>query len=148
MSIPCDHNRTGSRGAKPSDNSVIGGNNCRENCHGCNFQLIAPSEVRTLEGDAVGRINFDRNGFPVLKSERKQAATLTQMLLSAYCILLHRYSGRMTVLVGLATSTRTDGRSKDVVGDFVDPVAIRNECSGYFFAELSKRCGTQFLAHH
>jgi amino acid adenylation domain-containing protein/thioester reductase-like protein len=86
--------------------------------------------VPRFEGDPVGPCTLDARVSSALRGlAREHNATLTQVLLAAYCILLHRYSGQKTVLVGLPMSSRTDSRFNNVVGYFINPVVIRSDWS-------------------
>jgi amino acid adenylation domain-containing protein len=72
---------------------------------------------------------------PELTSELKQLAereqvTLNMVLLAAWLVLLHRYSGQDDVLVGAPTSGRTRADFAPVVGYFVNPVVIRGRLGG------------------
>lgn len=62
-------------------------------------------------------------------AEREQV-TLNMVLLAAWLVLLHRYSGQDDVLVGAPTSGRTRADFAPVVGYFVNPVVIRGQLGG------------------
>jgi hypothetical protein len=84
--------------------------------------------VQTFTGGTVGPIGIDERTTKELRDlARQNDATLAQVLLAAYCVLLHRYSGQETVLVGVPTLGRPDGRFDNVVGYFVNPVVIRSD---------------------
>ncbi len=53
--------------------------------------------------------------------------TLFVVLVAAYQVLLHRYSGQHDILVGTPTtgSSRSDSRFAGVIGNFVNPVVLR-----------------------
>ena len=55
----------------------------------------------------------------------KNGATLYSVLLSAWAVLLHRYSGQLEVLIGSPTAGRTHVAFRGVTGYFVNPVVIR-----------------------
>ncbi len=55
----------------------------------------------------------------------KNATTLFNVLLSAWAVLLHRYSGQSEVLIGSPTAGRTHSAFRSVAGYFVNPVVIR-----------------------
>ncbi|MFB6850833.1 condensation domain-containing protein, partial [Streptomyces sp. NPDC056373] len=57
-------------------------------------------------------------------SRRHHATTFTT-LLTGYAILLHRLSGQEAVAVGAPMPARGDGRWDEVVGNFMNPVALR-----------------------
>ena len=58
-----------------------------------------------------------------------QGATLNMLLLAAYQVLLHRYSGQDDLIVGLPTSGRARAEFSPLVGYFVNPVPIRGDMS-------------------
>ncbi|EYF04556.1 Long-chain-fatty-acid--CoA ligase [Chondromyces apiculatus DSM 436] len=60
---------------------------------------------------------------------QQERATLFMVLLAAYQILLHRYTGDDMVWIGSPTSGRRDDRFNDVVGYFVNPVVLRGDLS-------------------
>ncbi|MDH3599287.1 MAG: amino acid adenylation domain-containing protein [Candidatus Tectomicrobia bacterium] len=53
------------------------------------------------------------------------SATLYQLLLSAFAVLLHRYSGQDDLLVGSPAAGRTRSEFTGTVGDFVDMLVLR-----------------------
>ncbi|ATB41115.1 non-ribosomal peptide synthetase [Cystobacter fuscus] len=59
---------------------------------------------------------------------RAQGATLYTTLLAAYQALLHRYTGQEELVIGSPASGRSRAEFEDVVGYFVNPVAIRTRC--------------------
>jgi amino acid adenylation domain-containing protein len=60
----------------------------------------------------------------------KNGATLYSVLLSAWAVLLHRYSGQSEVLIGSPTAGRTHAAFRGVAGYFVNPVVIRTNFAG------------------
>ncbi len=70
--------------------------------------------------------------------------TLNTVLLAAFQVLLHRYSGQDDVLVGSIMSGRTQQRFERVVGYLANPVVIRADLAGdppftRFLAQVQKR---------
>ncbi|MBS4097950.1 MAG: amino acid adenylation domain-containing protein, partial [Sulfuricella sp.] len=61
---------------------------------------------------------------------RHYGATDYMLLLAAYNVLLHRYSGQSEFLVGCPTSGRSSGQLTGVVGHFINPVVLRSDLSG------------------
>ncbi|MBG0811170.1 amino acid adenylation domain-containing protein [Methylosinus sp. H3A] len=51
--------------------------------------------------------------------------TLFSLLLAAYKVLLYRHTHQSDIIVGTASSGRSQGRFKRVVGNFVNPLALR-----------------------
>lgn len=60
----------------------------------------------------------------------RENATLFMALLAAFEILLHRFSGQDSVMVGAPTSGRHRGAFAGVFGDFVNMVPLRADLSG------------------
>jgi thioester reductase-like protein len=57
-------------------------------------------------------------------------ATLYTVLLTAFTLLLHRYTGQDDLVVGSPTFGRTESEFENVVGYFVNPVALRADLRG------------------
>ncbi|XWX22898.1 amino acid adenylation domain-containing protein [Melittangium boletus] len=74
------------------------------------------------------------------------AATPYVLLLSAFQVLLSRYSGQDEVIIGTPTAGRDMADSEGVVGNFINPVAIRGDVSGDpSFRQLVGRTRGTFL---
>ncbi|MBJ7312355.1 non-ribosomal peptide synthase/polyketide synthase [Rugamonas sp. CCM 8940] len=61
---------------------------------------------------------------------RKHASTMYATLLAAYAVLLHRHSGQDDIVIGSPLPGRTEEQWADVVGDFVNPIAVRQRFTG------------------
>jgi amino acid adenylation domain-containing protein len=61
---------------------------------------------------------------------RNEGATPFMLLLAAFQVLLYRLSGQDDILVGSPTAGRNQPEFADVVGYFVNPVALRGRLSG------------------
>ncbi|MFN2417098.1 MAG: condensation domain-containing protein, partial [Pyrinomonadaceae bacterium] len=61
---------------------------------------------------------------------RARGATLYMTLLAAFQVLLHRYTGQEDFAVGSPTSGRNHSGLADVVGYFVNPLALRADLAG------------------
>jgi len=75
---------------------------------------------------------------------RTQRTTLNTVLLAAFQVLIHRYSGQDDVLVCSVMSGRTQPRFERVVGYLANPVVIRADLSGdppfiAFLAQVRQR---------
>ncbi|MDR4515764.1 condensation domain-containing protein, partial [Nitrosomonas sp.] len=71
---------------------------------------LGPAQTQRLKH--LGRIN---------------GATLFVTLLAVYKVLLYRYTHQHDLIVGTASSGRPQARFMDVVGNFVNPVALRSQ---------------------
>ena len=58
---------------------------------------------------------------------RLNGATLFMTLLAVYKVLLYRYTHQHDLIVGTANSGRPQARFTDVVGNFVNPIALRSQ---------------------
>lgn len=71
---------------------------------------------------------------------RKHDATLYMTLLAAYMTVLHRYSGRQSILVGSGSAGRTQLETEALVGYFANTLVVRGDFSGNpTFAEVLAR---------
>ncbi|WJM11232.1 amino acid adenylation domain-containing protein [Paenibacillus sp. PK1-4R] len=57
-------------------------------------------------------------------------ATLYMVLLAAYNVWLHKYTGQTDIVVGTPVSGRTHGDTEPMIGMFVNTLALRNAPSG------------------
>ncbi len=74
------------------------------------------------------------------KLSRESDATLFMTLLTAYYILLYRYSGQDDIIVGSPVANRNHPDIENMIGVFINPVALRVNLSGNpGFHELLKR---------
>ncbi|CBL45096.1 Non-ribosomal peptide synthetase modules and related proteins [gamma proteobacterium HdN1] len=65
----------------------------------------------------------------VLELSRKQGVTLFMALLSAMQVLLYRYSGQNDICVGTPIAGRTRPELEELIGCFVNTLAIRSDLS-------------------
>ena len=79
------------------------------------------SEVFSLDQDLARRLKTLARG---------ESTTLFTILLAAFQVLLHRYTGQQDILVGAPTAGRSRVEFADVVGYFVNPVVLRADFSG------------------
>nr|BFE60211.1 hypothetical protein GCM10020063_047370 [Dactylosporangium thailandense] len=82
---------------------------------------------------------------------REAGSTPYVVLLTAFQILIGRYTGRRDVLIGTPVAGRTDPALAESVGNFVNPVVLRAELDGAAsFGELlerSRRTVAEALEH-
>lgn len=70
----------------------------------------------------------------------QEGVTLYTVLLAAYMVLLHRYSGQDDIVVGSPTLGRTQPQFARVVGNFMNMMALRGDLSGDLsFRDLLRR---------
>jgi aspartate racemase len=71
---------------------------------------------------------------------QKEEATLFMVLLAAYQILLHRYTGEEDIVVGSPIAGRCLEETENLIGLFVNALALRSDLSGNpTFSELLAR---------
>uniref|UniRef100_UPI000B29B220 non-ribosomal peptide synthetase n=1 Tax=Abyssisolibacter fermentans TaxID=1766203 RepID=UPI000B29B220 len=86
--------------------------------------------IQSFIGD---RINFKVNKKltnELFKIARGNKASLYMVLLAAYNILLHKYTGQEDIVVGSPITGRTHADLQNVVGMFVNTLAMRNYITG------------------
>ena len=84
---------------------------------------------QTLRGDAC---TIDLSGELTGRLQelgREYGATLYMVLMAAFQVLLHRWSGQDDLIVGSVTSGRQHPKLANLVGYFINPVAIRGDLS-------------------
>jgi amino acid adenylation domain-containing protein/non-ribosomal peptide synthase protein (TIGR01720 family) len=65
-----------------------------------------------------------------LQFARAQGTTLFALLMTAWHVLLHRYSGQSDIRVGMPVANRQHADSQHIVGFFVNTQVIRSQLSG------------------
>ncbi|HWR62116.1 MAG TPA: amino acid adenylation domain-containing protein, partial [Clostridia bacterium] len=105
--------------------------------------------VQSFEGDIVRKIlNAE-----VLEFLNKKAAeadtTLFILLLAAYNVLLHKYSGQEDIVIGTPISGRRSAELNGVIGMFANTIALRNRPMGNkTFASFLKEVKENALASY
>ncbi|MCP3808144.1 non-ribosomal peptide synthase/polyketide synthase [Paenibacillus sp. Lou8.1] len=96
--------------------------------------------ARSFEGDVLP-FSIDKQMTDSLQRiANENGATLYMVLLSAYSILLSKYSGQEDFIVGIPVSGRTHADLEPLIGMFVNTLAIRHYPSGekMFLAYLNE----------
>ncbi len=84
------------------------------------------------------------NGLKLLG--KQQYATLFMTLLSAFKVLLYRYSGQQDICVGTSVANRQHEETEGVVGFFVNNIALRSQVIGNeSFVDLLSNVNTSVL---
>jgi natural product biosynthesis luciferase-like monooxygenase protein len=90
----------------------------------------ARPHAQTYEGDTA-TFTLDAGLAAALRAlARASGTTLYTVLLAAYEVLLHRYTGQRDILVGSPTAGRGRRSSARTVGYFVNPVVVRGDLGG------------------
>ena len=103
--------------------------------------------VQTSNGSSV-RLDVPRDVVDRLgRLGREEGATDFIALLAAFNVLLQRYSGQDDIVVGTPIANRTRTEVEELIGLFVNPLALRTDLSGDPpFRELLRRVREQLLA--
>ena len=83
---------------------------------------------------------------------QREGVTLFMTLLSAFSVLLHRYSGQEDIVVGMPTASRDQEEIEGLIGFFVNSLVLRLDLSGNpSFLDLLQRAretSLDAIAHH
>ncbi|MFC1759599.1 SDR family NAD(P)-dependent oxidoreductase [Planctomycetota bacterium] len=82
--------------------------------------------IQSFRGGTLGFKLDDDLTHQVLQTAAQQNVTLFTLLLSAYDVLLHRYTGQSDFLVGCPMAGRQHSELRQSVGYFVNPVTLRS----------------------
>lgn len=86
--------------------------------------------TQSFEGDTLS-FELDGELLQLLKkTANKTGTTLFMLLLSAYNILLSKYSGQSDIIVGSPIAGRVQTELENVVGMFANTIAMRNNVDG------------------
>jgi amino acid adenylation domain-containing protein len=88
--------------------------------------------AQTYRGASVQFIIAETLTQPLKKLAQTENASLYMVILAAYQILLYRYTGQKDILVGSATTGRTQNEFTDIVGYFVNMVVLRAKLQSSF----------------
>lgn len=96
--------------------------------------------VQTYRGATRNRRIDGALSKAILGLGRKNGATPFATLLTVWQVLLHRYTGQEEIIIGSPTAGRAKREHGQVMGYFVNPVAIRADISGNpGFTDLLRR---------
>lgn len=82
--------------------------------------------IKSMEGKTFEVALDERTASRLKQLSREKETTLFMVLLSAYNVLLHRYSGQEDIVVGSPISGRPHHNLESMVGMFVNTLALRN----------------------
>ncbi|WP_348739076.1 amino acid adenylation domain-containing protein, partial [Tenacibaculum sp. 190524A02b] len=102
--------------------------------------------IQSTEGARVS-VNIDVELTNLLKTLcKEEEVTLFMVLLSAFKVLLSRYSGQEDICVGSPVANRTQSDLEGMIGFFVNTLALRSDLSGGIsFKELLNQVKTTTL---
>ncbi|NCQ67933.1 MAG: amino acid adenylation domain-containing protein [Microcystis aeruginosa W13-15] len=98
-----------------------------------------PPEQR-FEGDRINGILSPELSQGLNRLSREQGVTLFMTLLTAFKVLLYRYTGQTDILVGTPIANRTRSELNGLIGFFVNTLVLRTDLAGNpSFTELLKQ---------
>ncbi|KAA1246432.1 non-ribosomal peptide synthetase/type I polyketide synthase, partial [Aquimarina sp. RZ0] len=95
------------------------------------MDYIRPS-IQSNEGANVSLSLESELSMKLKKVSQQEGVTLFMLLLSAFKILLSRYSGQSDICIGTSIANRTQFELEDVMGFFVNTLALRSTIDEYF----------------
>jgi hypothetical protein len=88
------------------------------------------TEVQTFRGATQHRVLDESLSGALKKLGRREGATLFMTLLTAFKILLHRYTGQEEIIVGTNVASRNWLDTEGLIGFFVNELVLRTPLSG------------------
>ncbi|MEZ4691284.1 MAG: condensation domain-containing protein [Ignavibacteria bacterium] len=109
---------------------------------------FARPAVQSKKG-ANANFNIDKKlTESLLKFSRQNDVTLFMTLLSAYNVMLYRYSGQEDFTVGSPVAGRQQAETEDMIGFFINTVALRSEIDGELpFRDFYRKSDQLLLKH-
>ncbi|WP_341271465.1 amino acid adenylation domain-containing protein [Clostridium cellulovorans] len=86
--------------------------------------------IKTFEGDTIAFIADKQLKERLNKLALKTGTTMYMTLMAAYNVLLYKYTSQEDIIVGLPTAGRPHNDLQDIVGMFVNTLAMRNNPRG------------------
>ncbi|WP_340018592.1 amino acid adenylation domain-containing protein [Paenibacillus sp. FSL H3-0457] len=82
--------------------------------------------VQSYEGHTLTSFLDEATNEGLKQLAAQRGTTLYMVLLAAYTVLLHKYTGQDDLIVGTSIAGRTHGDTQPLIGMFVNTLAIRN----------------------
>ena len=96
--------------------------------------------MQSFQADRVGLFIDSRLTEPLRALAQREGATLFMVLLAAFKVLLHRYSGETDICVGTPIANRKWAETEGLIGFFLNTLVLRTNLSGDpTFRELISR---------
>ncbi|MDW7614145.1 amino acid adenylation domain-containing protein [Peribacillus simplex] len=86
--------------------------------------------MQNFEGDQKSFILNEEQTEALRKIAREAGTTMHMVLLSAYYILLSKYSGQEDLVIGTPVAGRPHAELQNIIGMFVNTLALRNKATG------------------
>ncbi|MDA2921281.1 condensation domain-containing protein [Desulfobacterota bacterium AH_259_B03_O07] len=102
-------------------------------------------KINTFHG-ATKTFELDTDLYEYLKNlSRQEEVPVSMLLMAAFIVLLHRYSGQLDIVVGSNTNNRSQPEIEGLIGCFENMLVIRTDLSGApSFRELLGRVSKVF----
>ncbi|WP_342552941.1 amino acid adenylation domain-containing protein [Paenibacillus sp. FSL R7-0652] len=82
--------------------------------------------VQSFEGQTLTSFVDEETNEGLKRLAAQSGTTLYMVLLAAYTVLLHKYTGQDDLIVGTSIAGRTHGDTQPLIGMFVNTLALRN----------------------
>ncbi|MEK5321778.1 amino acid adenylation domain-containing protein [Paenibacillus sp. FSL L8-0644] len=82
--------------------------------------------VQSFEGQTLTSFVDEATNEGLKQLAAQRGTTLYMVLLAAYTVLLHKYTGQDDLVVGTSIAGRTHGDTQPLIGMFVNTLALRN----------------------
>ncbi|BFH71003.1 hypothetical protein PsJ27TS7_50030 [Paenibacillus dendritiformis] len=82
--------------------------------------------VQSFEGQTLTSFVDEATNEGLKQLAAQRGTTLYMVLLAAYTVLLHKYTGQDDLIVGTTIAGRTHGDTQPLIGMFVNTLALRN----------------------
>ncbi|MDG0873756.1 amino acid adenylation domain-containing protein [Paenibacillus thiaminolyticus] len=82
--------------------------------------------VQSFEGQTLTSFVDEATNEGLKELAAQRGTTLYMVLLAAYTVLLHKYTGQDDLIVGTSIAGRTHGDTQPLIGMFVNTLALRN----------------------
>ncbi|MGM0943486.1 MAG: condensation domain-containing protein, partial [Bacillota bacterium] len=86
--------------------------------------------VQSFEGDRVPLFIDEELTHALRKLANETGSTMHMVLLSAYYLLLSKYSGQEDIVIGTPVAGRSHADLQSIIGMFVNTLALRNRVDG------------------
>ena len=86
--------------------------------------------IQSTKGATKGFVIDKELSDSLQRLSQKQGSTLFMTLLSVFNVLLYRYSGQEDICVGSPIAGRQQKRAEELIGFFINTLALRNEVKG------------------
>jgi amino acid adenylation domain-containing protein len=107
---------------------------------------IRPTDVQTYQGDRAARMLPKALNHALNTLSQTMGSTLFMVLLSAFEVLLYRYSGQEDMLINFASAGRGQVETEGLIGFFSNTLLLRTNFSGNpTFRELLNRVRQESL---